>query len=63
MKLFKFKKEPVYADLWDVCLHNLLYNKDKYVSEIINLFKKVNINKKSKLLDTSAGGGIYITLS
>jgi len=57
MKLFKFKKEPLFAELWDVCLHNLLYNKNKYVSEIMDLFKKNNINKKSKLLDTSAGGG------
>ncbi len=56
MKL-KFKKEPLFAELWDACLYNLLYNTKKYTNEIINLFKKNKITKKSKIIDTSAGTG------
>lgn len=56
MKL-KFRKEPEYADLWDACLYNLLYNEKEYTAEVQSLFKKVKISKKSKLLDSSAGTG------
>jgi len=56
MKL-NFKKEPLFAELWDACLYNLLYDSQKYVKEIINLFKKNNITKKSKIIDVSAGTG------
>jgi SAM-dependent methyltransferase len=53
----KFNKEPEYADLWDALVYNMLYDKDKYVKEILNIFKKNGITKKSKILDASAGTG------
>jgi len=56
MKL-KFKKKPLFAELWNACLYNLLYDSKKYTSEIINLFKKNKITKKSKIIDTCAGTG------
>lgn len=59
--LIKFKKEPEFAELWDVCLHNLLYNKDKYLKEIISLFKKIGISQESRILDSCAGTG-FISL-
>ena len=52
-----FNKEPEFADLWDACLYKLLYNYKKHTSEIIDLFKKINISKKSLILDSSAGTG------
>ncbi|MBU2576691.1 MAG: methyltransferase domain-containing protein [Nanoarchaeota archaeon] len=56
MKL-KFKKEPRFAELWDACLYNLLYDTKKYVNEILKLFKKNKISKKSKIIDVSVGTG------
>ncbi len=52
-----FKKEPEFADLWDACLYKLLYNCKEHTLEIINLFKKIKISKKSSILDSSAGTG------
>ena len=57
MKILKFGKEPLFAELWDACLYNLLYDSKKYVNEIINLFKKNKITKKSKIIDVCAGTG------
>ena len=53
----KFEKEPLFAELWDACLYNLLYDSNEYVKEIINLFEKNKIRKDSKIIDTSAGTG------
>lgn len=53
----KFRKEPVFAELWDACLYNLLYDAKKYVKEILELFKKNGINKESKIIDTCSGTG------
>ena len=61
LKTLKFYKEPEYADLWDAFVYNFLYDKKKYVSEILSLFKKIGINKNSKILDSSAGTG-FISL-
>lgn len=61
MKTFVFGSEPKFSELWDVCLHELLYNKDFYVSEILGLFKKLKIDRSSKILDSCAGTG-FISL-
>jgi glycine/sarcosine N-methyltransferase len=53
----KFGKEPLFAELWDACLYNLLYDSKKYVKEVSKLFNKNKITKKSKIIDTSAGTG------
>jgi SAM-dependent methyltransferase len=57
MKILKFNKEPKYADLWDALVYNMLYDKNKYLKEILVLFKKIGITKKSKILDSCAGTG------
>ncbi|MBM3228580.1 class I SAM-dependent methyltransferase [Candidatus Pacearchaeota archaeon] len=57
MKTLKFNKEPEYADLWDAFLYNFLYDKNEYIREILSLFKKIGITKKSKILDSCAGTG------
>ena len=52
-------KEPEFPELWKLCEYNLLYNVDNYTSEIEDLFKELNITKKSKILDTSVGPGFF----
>ena len=61
MKKLNFDYEPEFAELWDACLHNLLYDKDSYVGDILDLFKKLKITPSSKILDTCAGSG-FISL-
>lgn len=57
MKTFNFDHEPTFAELWDVCVYNLLYEIAEYKKDIENLFLKLGISKTSKILDVSAGGG------
>lgn len=57
LKNFKFKKEPTFAELWDICVYNLMYDVKKYLKELLAVFKEIGISKKSKILDVSAGGG------
>lgn len=56
-QFFVFDKEPSFAQLWDKCVYNLLYDIDKYKQEIKNIFTKLRITKQSKIIDVSAGGG------
>jgi ubiquinone/menaquinone biosynthesis C-methylase UbiE len=57
MKTFIYKKKPNVSELWDDCIYSLVYNTKKYVQDIEALFKKLNISKNSKILDSSAGSG------
>jgi SAM-dependent methyltransferase len=57
IKMIKFDQEPSYAKLWDACVYNLLYKKDEHIQEIESLFSRLEINKNSRILDSSAGGG------
>lgn len=57
MKTFNFDNKPTFAELWDLCVYNLLYNESAYCDEIDNLFNKIGITKNSKVIDVSAGGG------
>jgi ubiquinone/menaquinone biosynthesis C-methylase UbiE len=57
MKIFKFDHEPSFAELWDACVYNLLYNTENYKKDIEELFERLGISKQSKIIDTSAGGG------
>ncbi len=57
MKTSNFDHEPTFAELWDVCVYNLLYVSEEYKKDLENLFNKLDIGKKSKIIDTSAGGG------
>ena len=61
MKKLSFNYEPEFAELWDACLHNLLYDKNSYVNEVLELFKKLNITPSSKVLDTCEATG-FISL-
>ncbi len=55
--LGKFETEPKFAYLWDRCVYELLYNHEKYVAELSELFGQYEVNKESKMLDTSVGSG------
>ena len=57
MNTFNFSSEPSFAELWDKCVRNLLYDVSDYTRDIEELFTSKNINKTSKILDISAGGG------
>lgn len=57
MKTFQFNSEPEYAELWDVCAHDLLYDPRAYVNDILGLFQQIGITKNSRILDTCAGTG------
>ncbi len=57
MKTFQFDHEPTFAELWDACVYNLLYQAQDYKKDIVELFSKIGIDKKSKIIDVSAGGG------
>ena len=61
LKTLKFEKEPEYPDLWDAIVYNMLYDKNKYIKEVLQIFKKIGITKKSRILDSSAGTG-FISL-
>lgn len=57
MKTFHYTKEPTFAELWDKCVYELLYNIKDFTDDIENLFVSIGINKSSKIIDVSAGGG------
>lgn len=57
MKTLYFKNKPTFAELWDACLYNLLYNEKEYTEEILSLFNSLDLNTRSKMIDTSAGTG------
>ena len=60
MKTFIYDKKPNISELWDDCIYNLIYDTEKYVSEIEYLFKDLGINKKSKIIDVSVGSGFPV---
>jgi len=55
--MIKFAHEPSFAELWDACLYNFLYDAPKYIKEVETLLIKLKIAKKSNLIDLSAGTG------
>ncbi len=57
MKTFKFNHEPTFAELWDACVYNLLYDVSGYLNELKDLFLDLNITKESLIIDVAAGGG------
>lgn len=57
MNVIKFENEPSFAELWNVCVYDFLYNIENYKKDIEELFSKIGISKESKILDVSAGGG------
>jgi SAM-dependent methyltransferase len=57
MDTIRFENEPSFAELWNVCLYNFLYNIEDYKKDIEELFSQIGITKESKILDVSAGGG------
>ena len=56
-KRFEFDHEPTFAELWDKCVYNLLYDAHRYTGDIKSLFAELSIDKDSNIIDVSAGGG------
>ena len=56
-ELLEIHAKPTLDEVWDLCVRNFLYNQRRYVEEIVVLFEKIGITKKSRIADVSAGGG------
>lgn len=52
-------EEPKFAELWRLCEDKLLYSPQAYFEEMERLFKRIGINKSSRLLDTCVGPGFF----
>lgn len=57
MKTFNFDHEPTYAELWEMCVENFLYNTKDYADDLIKLFENKGLGQKSSIADVSAGSG------
>ncbi|MCX6722869.1 MAG: hypothetical protein NT094_02245 [Candidatus Staskawiczbacteria bacterium] len=57
LKLFNFDHEPSFAELWEICVYNLLYNTNDYCDDVEKLFERFGVSKKSKIIDVAAGSG------
>lgn len=61
MMIKVFSQEPSFAELWDACVHSLLYSTSLYTDEVQKLLSSYGFSKKAKILDASAGTG-FISL-
>jgi cysteine desulfurase / selenocysteine lyase len=52
-------KYPDFPNLWKLVEYELLYDINDYLSDMKSLFSTLNINKKSKILDTCVGPGFF----
>ncbi len=53
----EINNEPTGDEIWDFCVRNFLYDKQRYVKELLSLFDRIGITKDSSIADISAGGG------
>lgn len=53
----RFDTEPSFAQLWEMCVYNLLYNEKEYANDVEGLFKTLNITKNSRIVDVASGSG------
>ena len=51
------KRIPSLPKFWDWCLEHLLTNPTRHLKEIMALFRRIGVTKKSKMLDVSVGTG------
>ncbi len=56
--LGKFDTMPEFADLWDKCVYEMMYDPKKYVEQFCVMLEKYGIGKNSSILDTAAGSGL-----
>lgn len=57
MKTFVFDREPSFAELWEVCVYNLMYDVGEYCNDIEKIFSGIGISKTSKIIDVASGSG------
>ena len=57
LQTLKFTQEPTFAELWDACVHHLLYKVTSYTKELETFLRKKSITKESRIIDVSSGGG------
>jgi len=56
-KILEIHDNPTLDEVWDLCVRNFLYDQERYVSEIEEIFNNIGITKDSQIVDLSAGGG------
>lgn len=61
LEVLDVTSEPSFAELWKLTEYKLLYDSQAYTEEMEGLFKKIGINKQSKILDTCVGPGFFST--
>lgn len=57
MKTFAFDHEPSFAELWEVCVYNLMYDVARYCDDIEKMFAYIGITNTSRIIDVAGGGG------
>jgi SAM-dependent methyltransferase len=55
------EKSPTFSEIWGLNEYNLLYDADDHLEDILNIFSKIKITKKSKILDSCVGPGFMTT--
>lgn len=56
-KLLEIKNSATLDEIWDLCVRNVFYDKEKYINRLLKMFDGLGINTTSKIADLSAGGG------
>ena len=57
IELREIHENPTLDEVWDLCVRNFLYDPQKYVGEVENIFNEAGIDRNSRIADVSAGGG------
>ena len=52
-----FSHQPSFAELWEMCVYEFLYNEKAYCNDMERLLSESGITRDSRILDLSAGGG------
>lgn len=61
LEVLNVEREPQFPELWRLAEYKLIYDPSAYVSEMTELFGKLDITKQSAILDTCVGPGFFIT--
>jgi cysteine desulfurase/selenocysteine lyase len=61
LEILQVEEEPAFPELWKLNEYKLLYDPKEYFADMESLFSKLEISKKSKILDTCVGPGFFST--
>lgn len=61
LEIINVEEEPAFPELWKLNEYKLLYDPKEYFNDMESLFSKIDITKKSEILDTCVGPGFFST--